>query len=173
MVLDRLTSNLYRLKCECGIIMSRTNTALHGKKPIRSCSKCKRQKPAGDISYKELYTTCKRAAAERGLEFAMTMEQHKILSKNKCYCCGTLPSSYNKYLKIDGSRRSGNENISKEAVSRAWVEANGIDRIDSTKGYTLGNIAACCYDCNVAKAEKSLAEYISHCKKVVKFNENL
>lgn len=42
---------------------------------------------------------------------------------------------------------------------------NGIDRIDSSKGYIKDNIASCCYACNLAKNKFNRDEFINHCEK--------
>lgn len=36
---------------------------------------------------------------------------------------------------------------------------NGIDRVDSSKGYTLDNCVPCCSKCNYAKHEMSVEEF--------------
>ncbi len=38
---------------------------------------------------------------------------------------------------------------------------NGIDRIDPTKGYTLGNVITACDDCNTAKTNIPLEDFLS------------
>lgn len=39
------------------------------------------------------------------------------------------------------------------------IETIGLDRIDSTKGYTMDNLVSCCETCNRAKRHMSLAEF--------------
>lgn len=36
---------------------------------------------------------------------------------------------------------------------------NGIDRVDSKKGYVAGNVVTCCRNCNQAKSDKSIDEF--------------
>lgn len=43
---------------------------------------------------------------------------------------------------------------------------NGIDRLDSTKGYVAGNCVTCCGQCNMAKKTMSLDDFIEHAHKV-------
>ena len=47
--------------------------------------------------------------------------------------------------------------------------ARGIDRIDSTKGYLIGNIVPCCYSCNVMKNILSVEDFFNQLKKIYKF----
>ncbi len=43
---------------------------------------------------------------------------------------------------------------------------NGIDRIDSSKGYIQGNVVTCCRTCNVAKMDMDYKEFINHITKI-------
>ena len=46
---------------------------------------------------------------------------------------------------------------------------NGLDRVDSSKGYLKTNVVPCCAVCNIAKNTLSSEDYIEHCKKVIAF----
>jgi hypothetical protein len=39
---------------------------------------------------------------------------------------------------------------------------NGVDRVDSSKGYVKENVVPCCKWCNIAKGNKSAAEFKEH-----------
>ena len=43
---------------------------------------------------------------------------------------------------------------------------NGIDRVDSSKGYTLDNCVPCCSICNTMKLNYTLQEFSDHITKV-------
>jgi hypothetical protein len=43
---------------------------------------------------------------------------------------------------------------------------NGIDRVDSSKGYVTDNVVPCCRDCNVAKSDLSKAEFLNLVEKI-------
>jgi len=47
------------------------------------------------------------------------------------------------------------------------IETIGLDRIDNTKGYTMGNVVPCCEPCNKAKLTRTVKEFINHCQRVV------
>jgi len=44
---------------------------------------------------------------------------------------------------------------------------NGIDRLDSSLGYTLENCVPCCKVCNYMKRKMSAMDFITHARKVV------
>lgn len=47
--------------------------------------------------------------------------------------------------------------------------ANGIDRQDNEKGYTLENAVPCCSLCNYAKRDLSLTDFLDWARRVYKF----
>lgn len=48
---------------------------------------------------------------------------------------------------------------------------NGLDRLDSTnRVYTTETTVACCGDCNMMKYRWELEDFLSHCRKVARFN---
>lgn len=66
------------------------------------------------------YGSCKRSAKRRSISFDITLEQYKALIANPCYYSGhALPET-----------------------------GGGLDRIDSSKGYIIGNVVPCCSRCN-------------------------
>ena len=49
--------------------------------------------------------------------------------------------------------------------------SKGIDRIDNMKGYTKENSTSCCKLCNFMKKALTKQEFISHIKKIYKYNQ--
>ena len=45
---------------------------------------------------------------------------------------------------------------------------NGIDRIDSSKGYSVDNCVPCCAKCNYAKHDLSIDDFKNHIEKIYK-----
>jgi hypothetical protein len=52
-------------------------------------------------------------------------------------------------------------------------EANGIDRIDSIKGYTINNSTPCCTKCNMMKYTYSVNKFLSHVENIYKHQQSL
>lgn len=50
---------------------------------------------------------------------------------------------------------------------RAYNAAS-LDRIDSKRGYIVGNVVWCCWGCNTAKQDFSIEEFIENCGKIYK-----
>jgi len=70
-----------------------------------------------------------------------------------CYYCGIEPKN------IIKTRVFNNGNYS----------SNGIDRIDNSLGYELGNTVACCKICNIAKNNLTIDQWYEWLDRITKF----
>jgi hypothetical protein len=48
---------------------------------------------------------------------------------------------------------------------------NGIDRINSNKGYFIDNCVSCCFQCNSMKERKSINDFLDICEHIVSYNK--
>jgi len=109
--------------------------------------------PDGVCALNCLYSNYKlNGAKARGLEFALTKAEFEYLTKEPCTYCGVLPAQ----VFTNGGRTS------------PYIY-NGIDRVDSSEGYTLANTVPCCKTCNYAKHNLTLEEFLSWIDRLVKF----
>lgn len=76
-----------------------------------------------------------------------------IIQQN-CYYCGEPPQA-----RSTRQGRVGNKTLFKTPV-------NGIDRIDSSKDYTIDNCVPCCSKCNYMKQSFSQKDFLSHVEKI-------
>lgn len=93
------------------------------------------------------------SAKQRNIEFNLTYQE--LLDSNHCQnCCfcGT-ELKFTKTL----NQASGNQNAS-------------LDRIDSSKGYEVGNIQWSCWQCNHLKSTFSQDEFIQLCNNIAHTN---
>lgn len=92
-----------------------------------------------------------RSSAEsRGFEFGLTQDDVENMIFQDCYYCGSAPTRQ----RVLGQGK----------WTRLSIPANGIDRIDSSKGYTIDNILPCCTDCNYLKVDRSNEEFLEKIK---------
>jgi len=89
------------------------------------------------------FSTLKAQAKARHIYFDLTLEQFKSFWGWPCAYCGES------------------------------IKTIGLDRIDSSKGYTVDNLLSCCGDCNYMKSDMSLDEFVERCRKIVKTFDNL
>jgi hypothetical protein len=81
----------------------------------------------------------KRSAMKRDLPWELEDDTAKSLMTSACVYCGLL--------ELD-------------------VRANGIDRLDSSKGYTIENCVPCCKSCNFMKGTFDPLTFVERCRKI-------
>jgi len=84
------------------------------------------------------------------------------LSRQPCYYCECPPSN----LFNAGSKPSGGYYNSDYQKQYGDFTYNGLDRIDSTKGHLSDNVVPCCFDCNRAKSNHTLEEFLAHIERM-------
>lgn len=81
----------------------------------------------------------------------LSLEEFTKIIHSDCFYCGGKPSKDNVWNK-SGKRKTQEEEF----------YSNGIDRINSDKGYTIDNCVPCCKICNRMKSDLSLEEFKTH-----------
>lgn len=143
---------VWHCKCDCGNeSFVQTNNLRSGNS--RSCNASVHWTiPDGDARlYRSNFTRYEQRAKQSGFSFDLTLSSFAELIKQPCFYCGH--SGTNKPIKT-GSK------VKREKV-------NGIDRIDSSKGYEEGNMQPCCSVCNLMKRHHSHEEFLAHIKKII------
>jgi hypothetical protein len=98
---------------------------------------------------------CDANPAHRNIEWTLTFEEWSKIIQQDCYFCGSKPIlKEGKVHKLSGTQ----------------VPINGIDRVDSSKGYILSNVRCSCSKCNYMKHRMSEKEFIEHVKKIWEYN---
>ena len=77
------------------------------------------------------FVMIRKSAKERGINFSLLFELYETQLWGKpCHYCGCK------------------------------IEITGLDRKDSSKGYSLDNIVPCCHDCNRKKKDKPYDQFV-------------
>ncbi len=109
-----------------------------------------------EVGYKAILYVYKKHAKDRGFTFDLDYDYFKELTKGNCHYCGIEPVQlYQLKNPKTGKIRSG-----------VPIIYNGIDRVDSTKGYFNDNVVTCCKICNRAKSNSSLDEFKEWIKRI-------
>lgn len=128
--------------CDCGTHkdVSRNSLVMGN---IKSCG-CIHRFPEREPIYKKVILSRlkERSRKETRLPFEISDEDAYQLSQKPCYYCG---------------REKQNKTTYKP--DNLVLEYNGLDRIDSTKGYIPGNVVPCCKRCNAAKNDMTADEF--------------
>lgn len=153
----------YHAHCDCGKDCIKTAWEIRrSSRPVRSCgclrgSKTKeRPRKLSDEEYiqNQIIQAYRSSARRRKKSWNLSREQAMELFKADCHYCGAEPSNTKT---IKGTPCQGS----------SWTY-NGIDRVDSSRGYEVGNVVSCCLTCNRAKGTKSQEEFRSWALRLAK-----
>lgn len=161
----RPTNDVYWLfRCDCGqekeifkknVLKGRTRSCGCKQVDLIKQNRVVPKKPQGHAARHLLLWSYKKGALSRGLEFSISDDEFYALTRMNCVYCNQepdRPTGHAKYGKINGE-----------------YFFNGVDRADNTAGYTTSNSVACCKDCNMAKRNLRLEEFL---KWVVRLSNN-
>lgn len=142
---------MWLCRCDCGnetVVFggnlrdgSSTSCSCYQKETARPFGD-RRRLPYGEAAFNHYYSWTKYYAKERKLEWRLTKQEVRKLSKQNCFYCGTPP-----------------QQISKSESNNGDYVYNGMDRVDNDVGYTPENVVSCCKQCNMAKRSRSVEEF--------------
>jgi hypothetical protein len=155
----------WKCQCDCGndLIVS-TNSLRKGRTRSCGCLQIEElierskgsthaRKSQGESGFSAIYTAYRQRAKvgnkyfDNSLEFK---EEFRRLTKQNCFHCGREPYQLS-YKNVKGMTPKGIEN--------SKYIYNGLDRIDSDKGYEFGNVVTCCGKCNKSKLDDTEKEH--------------
>lgn len=102
------------------------------------------------------YNTYRHGADSRGYAFEISIEEFILCTSGNCVYCGSDPEEFQ-------TRR-------RDKFEMSGYAANGIDRVDNSIGYVVGNIVPCCSACNKGKGKMTKDGFIKMCKAVAAHN---
>lgn len=114
------------------------------------------QLPKGEAAMNELYGIYQRGAIKRNLTFEISRENFVKIVYSDCHYCGAKPSRRFGQKKCNGN-----------------ILCNGVDRIDSSLGYSLENCVPACKSCNLSKNNRSYKEFIMHAKSIIEHQKSI
>jgi hypothetical protein len=135
----------------CGVVLEVQTQGIRNN-TVQRCVDCYTKlqnvehKRVRDRNYKEemmlniesYYYRYQSSATRRNLPFEIALVEFTEMVSTKCHYC----DEYNE------------------------TEANGVDRVDSARGYVSGNVVACCRECNMMKGDLSLTAFLSRIEKI-------
>lgn len=86
-----------------------------------------------------------QSAKRRNLQWSLSEHQCHALFTAVCHYCANSPPA---------------------------ASLNGIDRIDSIKGYTRDNVVPCCKQCNWAKGRLTYQQFLNMCRRIAATHAN-
>jgi hypothetical protein len=169
---DNRNFHLWNCKCDCGNTKVVVGSNLSsGKSKSCGCLKIEFLAKKGnqfglyedrqDAMLKVQYSHLKRRN-NKMIGKIIDFENFIVLSKSECKYCGL------KHSKEIKDRT--NEKLDGKLLSSEILLINGIDRLDSSLGYTEQNTVSCCKNCNFAKNTMSQNDFYLWIKRIYEYN---
>jgi 5-methylcytosine-specific restriction endonuclease McrA len=137
---------------------------------IKVCTKQKIGKTKSKKSTKQLaehylMRSMKSSARNREKQWELSKDEFLNLIYKNCTYCGALPNTT--------SNPTKGMSLAKSRDQDCFITYNGIDRVDSSKGYILGNVVTCCEHCNKAKLDRTSSEFLAWAERLVNYQKSL
>lgn len=144
---DRWGGRLFLFRCDCGNeVTVRWGTTLScgclQHEATISGTNVKKRLKEGESGFNHLYSVYRLRARYKKREFALTRSEFRSLVVQPCHYCHAPPSCITRGRGFFGS-----------------FVYSGLDRMNSTGGYTPDNVIPCCGPCNIAKHTRSYAAF--------------
>lgn len=161
----------WKVKCECGVekilrIGHLKNTKSCGclldefrKNILPQKTTIRNTKPLGEAAKHTCYKGYLDRSKRKGISFDFTKDEFLELTQQNCYYCGRKPRTV---IKTEVGKRKRNGSFI----------YNGLDRIDSNKGYSKNNVLTCCEICNKAKRDLSQKDFLEWVDDLINYRTN-
>lgn len=159
--------------CKCGNRVSRLLSDLKRERGVASCGCFLSELKLGEKGLQALhhkFLNYKNKSKEKNRIFEISEDFFIFIIKQDCHYCGAKPTMINCYL--DKYGKPHKVGIRQATIDNGWAAINGIDRKDSSIGYTEKNCLPCCSTCNRAKSDMSYEDFILYIKNLISFNKN-
>jgi hypothetical protein len=150
--------------CDCGNKHITSGESIRSGKS-KSCGCLRKESPPNKIKdrvlavWTHLYnSTIIKRSKKNGYKTDITFDEFRKLSSLPCFYCGLNASSFL------------NDRWHNKELSKTIVKYNGIDRVDSKKGYTKENSVTCCKYCNTAKNTMTQKKFYKFIKRLYEYN---
>jgi hypothetical protein len=141
--------SMFVARCDCGEERSLLYKSLRDGNS-KSCG-CIQRLPPGEAVRNKIFRVYQYGAEQRDLPFDIDIDLFTTLTSSNCFYCDCTPQQAN------GQMDRYNERYT----------YNGIDRLDSSKGYSKENCVACCVECNLMKRAIPYDVFMSKCLAIV------
>ena len=154
-VIEKVDGGKWKVRCrKCGKEYIRDIRSIKNFKSS-GCTQCTPRIAKSKPNDWHMYVHYRGHAREKNREFLLSYEEFQKLCHSNCYYCGSEPEIRQQFI-----RYSKNTELQ---------PLNGIDRIDSSKGYTLDNCVPCCMRCNQMKSDMNVSDFIDHVDKIYNY----
>lgn len=144
---------MWHVRCDCGKEYVASGDSIVYKQH-QSCG-CARAVLTGEVyAQRRVFSGYKNSARKRGKSFELTFDEFLVITARPCYYCTDPPSNTLTVTRVHSGEHS--------------FTYSGIDRIDSSMGYTMDNVVPCCILCNQAKNDLTHKQFVAHIHKIAR-----
>lgn len=137
------------------LVPKKGNESLHQLKPlIKTRDECFYTNYKNKIE--SLNNRSSQGTGRKYKEWKLSLDDFSEIIHQNCYYCGQPPVYKKEFTRVN--------------FPDDKLYANGIDRIDSNKGYTKDNCVPCCTICNRMKQDLSVQEFYDHIKQILNYS---
>lgn len=180
--LSRVNGVKVKCKCDCGAEVDVYPYSLQtGKSVSCGCHRADALKSKDPVlpHIRDLISRYKRGAAERDLHFLLTEQDIREFIGQPCFYCGAPAIKYKGYInhRKKELRKAAKQNKYSATNLEYYIKnapfLHGIDRVENTIGYVKENCVPCCHQCNYAKSDHIVEEFVEWLSRIsLYFNEN-
>lgn len=153
---DQWRTVIWEFGCDCGETVYRSAASVAAgtrRGHVSGCDKCNSGSlPIGEANANATIAAYKDNAKRRGVKFLLREEEARALFSRNCHYCGAPPGNTKRKLGLNGD-----------------FVYQGIDRVDNDIGYVSGNCVPCCDQCNWAKKDMSVTEFLRWARRVAQW----
>lgn len=102
----------------------------------------------GNMALLTVYRKYQDRAELKNIPFKLTLKEFEEITQRPCVYCGESLQQTHNYGKYHR------------------YMYNGVDRLDSSKGYERHNVAPCCKDCNSMKGSMSVRHFVTKIREI-------
>ncbi len=136
-------TNYWRARCNCGRekIVSGSHLTTGASKSCGCVTVERVKKPFGVSAKNSLLKHYKHHALTRKLPWLISTDSFFVMTQMPCHYCGVEPAN-------------------RITTPGGFFVYNGVDRVDSSKGYEDSNVVPCCEICNRCKSDRNYQSFV-------------
>lgn len=152
---------LWLFRCDCGKEKRlRTGNVLGGRTVSCGCVHKEKHRRYGEATMNSCYANHRGRGKVKGIGF-LPKDVWEAVVKMPCTYCGGIDTK-----NITARRKSARYKIPEKDLHLWEIQINGVDRVDSSLGYTAENCVPCCKVCNIMKNSMSESAFVEHVRRI-------